>query len=76
MLKKYYWLEVLLVKPKILFYEDPTDTMDDQVANKLIDFLTARAQLDNHSVKKTIGRQNADIYKRTNYLRSKKITVC
>jgi hypothetical protein len=23
--QKYYWLEVL-VKPKILFYEDPTDT--------------------------------------------------
>jgi hypothetical protein len=37
--------------------------MDDQVANELIDFLTARAQLDYHSVKKTIGRQNADILK-------------
>jgi predicted ABC-type transport system involved in lysophospholipase L1 biosynthesis ATPase subunit len=41
MLKKYYWLEVLL-KPKILFYEDPTDNMDDKVANEIIDFITAK----------------------------------
>jgi ABC-type bacteriocin/lantibiotic exporter with double-glycine peptidase domain len=30
----------IVSKPKILFYEDPTDTMDDQVANELIDFIT------------------------------------
>jgi ABC-type bacteriocin/lantibiotic exporter with double-glycine peptidase domain len=29
-------------KPKILFYEDPTDTMDDAVANEIIDFITDR----------------------------------
>ncbi len=28
-------------KPKILFYEDPTDTMDEKVANEIIDFITA-----------------------------------
>ena len=28
-------------KPKVLFYEDPTDTMDDKVANGIIDFITA-----------------------------------
>jgi ABC-type bacteriocin/lantibiotic exporter with double-glycine peptidase domain len=28
-------------KPKILFYEDPTDTMDDNVANEIIDLITA-----------------------------------
>jgi hypothetical protein len=27
MLKNYYWLEVI-IRPKILFYEDPTDWMD------------------------------------------------
>jgi ABC-type bacteriocin/lantibiotic exporter with double-glycine peptidase domain len=27
-------------KPKILFYEDPTDAMDDAVANEIIDFIT------------------------------------
>ena len=27
-------------KPKILFYEDPTDTMDEKVANEIIDFIT------------------------------------
>ena len=27
-------------KPKILFYEDPTDTMDETVANQIIDFIT------------------------------------
>jgi ABC-type bacteriocin/lantibiotic exporter with double-glycine peptidase domain len=32
----------IVSKPKILFYEDPTDTMDDQVANELIDFITAK----------------------------------
>jgi hypothetical protein len=41
MLKKYYWLEVLLVSQNIFFYEDPTDTMDDQVANNSLT-LTAR----------------------------------
>jgi ABC-type bacteriocin/lantibiotic exporter with double-glycine peptidase domain len=32
----------IISKPKILFYEDPTDTMDDAVANALIDFITAK----------------------------------
>lgn len=27
-------------RPKILFYEDPTDKMDDAMANKIIDFIT------------------------------------
>ncbi|MFM9825750.1 peptidase domain-containing ABC transporter [Flavobacterium sp.] len=27
-------------KPKILFYEDPTDTMDEKIANEIIDFIT------------------------------------
>jgi hypothetical protein len=40
MLKNYYWLEVLLVDPR--FYEDPTDNMDDKVANEIIDFITAK----------------------------------
>lgn len=29
-------------KPKILFYEDPTDTIDEKVANEIIDFITAK----------------------------------
>jgi ABC-type bacteriocin/lantibiotic exporter with double-glycine peptidase domain len=29
-------------KPKILFYEDPTDQMDAAVANTIIDFITAK----------------------------------
>ncbi|AWG20250.1 ABC transporter ATP-binding protein/permease [Flavobacterium faecale] len=32
----------IISKPKILFYEDPTDTMDDKVANEIIDFITAK----------------------------------
>jgi ABC-type bacteriocin/lantibiotic exporter with double-glycine peptidase domain len=28
-------------KPKVLFYEDPTDTMDEKVANEIIDFICA-----------------------------------
>ncbi|MFL9830513.1 peptidase domain-containing ABC transporter [Flavobacterium sp. ARAG 55.4] len=32
----------IINKPKILFYEDPTDTMDENVANEIIDFLTAK----------------------------------
>ncbi|MEA9411418.1 peptidase domain-containing ABC transporter [Flavobacterium sp. PL02] len=31
----------IIHKPKILFYEDPTDTMDDDVANEIIDFITS-----------------------------------
>ncbi len=31
----------IIHKPKILFYEDPTDVMDEQVANEIIDFITA-----------------------------------
>jgi hypothetical protein len=38
---KNYRLEVLL-ETKILFYEDPTDNMDDKVANEIIDFITAK----------------------------------
>jgi ABC-type bacteriocin/lantibiotic exporter with double-glycine peptidase domain len=30
----------IIHKPKILFYEDPTDSMDEKVANELIDFIT------------------------------------
>lgn len=30
----------IIRKPKILFYEDPTDTMDEKVANEIIDFIT------------------------------------
>ena len=29
----------ILKKPKILFYEDPTDRMDDETARKIIDFI-------------------------------------
>ncbi|EIA09543.1 peptidase domain-containing ABC transporter [Flavobacterium frigoris] len=32
----------IIHKPKILFYEDPTDTMDEKVANAIIDFITAK----------------------------------
>jgi ABC-type bacteriocin/lantibiotic exporter with double-glycine peptidase domain len=32
----------IISQPKILFYEDPTDTMDDKVANEIIDFITAK----------------------------------
>ena len=31
----------IIHKPKILFYEDPTDVMDLKVANEIIDFITA-----------------------------------
>jgi ABC-type bacteriocin/lantibiotic exporter with double-glycine peptidase domain len=31
----------ILHKPKVLFYEDPTDMMDIKVANEIIDFLTS-----------------------------------
>ena len=31
----------IIHKPKILFYEDPTDTMDEVVANEIIDFITS-----------------------------------
>lgn len=31
----------IIHKPKILFYEDPTDKMDDDVANQIIDFITS-----------------------------------
>ena len=31
----------IIHKPKILFYEDPTDTMDEKVANEIIDFITS-----------------------------------
>jgi ABC-type bacteriocin/lantibiotic exporter with double-glycine peptidase domain len=33
----------IIHKPKILFYEDPTDTMDENVANEIIDLITAPA---------------------------------
>ncbi len=32
----------IIHKPKILFYEDPTDTMDEKVANEIIDFITSQ----------------------------------
>ncbi|MFV8344700.1 peptidase domain-containing ABC transporter [Flavobacterium sp. ZB4P13] len=31
----------IIHKPKILFYEDPTDTMDQEVANEIIDFINS-----------------------------------
>ena len=31
----------IINKPKVLFYEDPTDTMDEKVANEIIDFITS-----------------------------------
>lgn len=31
----------IINKPKILFYEDPTDFMDENVANEIIDFITS-----------------------------------
>ena len=31
----------IIHKPKVLFYEDPTDKMDDDVANEIIDFITS-----------------------------------
>lgn len=31
----------IIQKPKILFYEDPTDKMDENVANEIIDFITS-----------------------------------
>lgn len=31
----------IIHKPKILFYEDPTDTMDESTANEIIDFITS-----------------------------------
>ncbi|MFA9186818.1 ATP-binding cassette domain-containing protein [Flavobacterium sp. FBOR7N2.3] len=31
----------IIHKPKILFYEDPTDMMDENVANEIIDFITS-----------------------------------
>jgi ABC-type bacteriocin/lantibiotic exporter with double-glycine peptidase domain len=31
----------IIHKPKILFYEDPTDTMDEKIANEIIDFITS-----------------------------------
>lgn len=31
----------IIHKPKILFYEDPTDMMDEKVANEIIDFITS-----------------------------------
>ena len=31
----------IIHRPKILFYEDPTDNMDEKVANEIIDFITS-----------------------------------
>ena len=31
----------IIRKPKMLFYEDPTSTMDETEANEIIDFLTS-----------------------------------
>ncbi|WP_281226773.1 peptidase domain-containing ABC transporter [Flavobacterium aquiphilum] len=32
----------IIHKPKILFYEDPTDAMDESITNEIIDFITAK----------------------------------
>jgi ABC-type ATPase involved in cell division len=39
----------IISKTKILFYEDPTDNMDDKVANEIIDFITAK-NLDHYCI--------------------------
>lgn len=31
----------IINKPRILFYEDPTDAMDEKIANEIIDFITS-----------------------------------
>jgi ABC-type lipoprotein export system ATPase subunit len=31
----------IIHKPKILFYEDPTDVMDEDIAKEIIDFITS-----------------------------------
>ena len=31
----------IISKPKVLFYEDPTDDMDEKAANEIIDFITS-----------------------------------
>ena len=31
----------IIHKPKVLFYEDPTNAMDEKVANEIIDFITS-----------------------------------
>jgi ABC-type ATPase involved in cell division len=36
-------------KPKILFYEDPTDNMDDKVANEIIDY-RQRTPMDHYCI--------------------------
>jgi ABC-type multidrug transport system ATPase subunit len=64
-------------RPKILFYEDPTDNMDDKVANEIIDFITAKktnGPLLYHQKISTGKASVTEIYfeKRTNYLRFKK----
>ena len=35
----------IIHKPRILFYEDPTDKMDNDVSNEIIDFITAKEHL-------------------------------
>jgi ABC-type bacteriocin/lantibiotic exporter with double-glycine peptidase domain len=37
--KKILLARSIINKPKILFYENPTDTMDDDVANEVIDYI-------------------------------------
>ena len=39
--KKILLARSIIHKPKVLFYEDPTDTMDEKIANEIIDFLTS-----------------------------------
>lgn len=51
-------------KPKILFYEDPTDTMDQKVANEIIDFICA------HENKWTIIVSSKNPYWKTKCSRS------
>jgi ABC-type bacteriocin/lantibiotic exporter with double-glycine peptidase domain len=31
----------IIRKPKVLFYEDPTNAMDENLANEIIDFITS-----------------------------------
>lgn len=39
--KKILLARSIIHKPKVLYYEDPTDTMDEKIANEIIDFITA-----------------------------------
>ena len=39
--KKILLARSIIHKPKVLFYENPTDTMDENVANEIIDYIVS-----------------------------------